>query len=38
LHPWAMRTLELIDVGIIPFPCDIEFGKYLDGYTYAEIL
>jgi hypothetical protein len=38
LHPWAMRTLELIDVGIIPFPCDIEFGKRLDGFVYAEIL
>ena len=38
LHDWAKHSLRLIDMGVIPFPCEIEFGRLKDGHTYAEIL
>ena len=38
LHPWAKHSIKLIDMGVIPFPCEVEFGTLPDGHTYAEIL
>ena len=38
LEPWGKDTLHMVDIGMIPFPCDIEFGELPDGRQYAEIL
>lgn len=37
LEAWGFMALTMVDTGMIPFPCDIEFGEY-DGRQYAEIL
>jgi hypothetical protein len=37
LEAWGTTTLQMVDLGMIPFPCDIEFGE-IDGRQYAEIL
>jgi hypothetical protein len=37
LRPWGEHTLSMIDIGIIPWPCKVEFGTW-DGREYAEIL
>lgn len=38
LEPWGNTTLHMVNIGMIPFPCDIEFGELPDGRQYAEIL
>lgn len=38
LRGWAMNTIQMVDTGLIPFPCKIEFGILPEGTAYAEIL
>lgn len=38
LYSWGWHTLRMVDIGLIPFPCKIEFGVLPDGHAYAEIL
>jgi hypothetical protein len=38
LEAWGQTALHMVDIGMIPFPCDIEFGELPDGRQYAEIL
>lgn len=38
LEAWGETTLHMVDIGMIPFPCDVEFGELPNGRQYAEIL
>ncbi len=37
LRPWGEHSLAMVDMGIIPWPCKVEFGNW-DGREYAEII